>query len=96
MDLSPFMSSEGDIVFIGPMCSWEMPECSASAVVVLAGFLNSVSMEDNLNGRRPQCEMTSISDDLNGRKPNWKTTSREDYPNGRQPQFILMSNMTIF
>ena len=36
-----FMSSEGTIMYIGPMCSWENPECSASMLAVLAGFLNS-------------------------------------------------------
>ena len=35
------MSSGGDIMFAGPMCSWKIPECSASALAVLAGFLNS-------------------------------------------------------
>ena len=38
MYLSQFMSSGAHIMLIGPICSWEMPQCSVSA---LAGFLNS-------------------------------------------------------
>ena len=40
-------------------------------------------MEDNLNGRRPQWNTTSIEqelygDDLNGRRPQWKIISMRD------------------
>ena len=33
-------------------------------------------MEDVHNGRQLQC-MTTIEDDLNGRRPQWKTASME-------------------
>ena len=36
------------------------------------------SMEDNLNGRRPEWKTNSMVDDLNGRQPQWKTISMED------------------
>ena len=38
------------------------------------------SMEDDLNGRRPQWMTTSMEDVLNGRRTQWKTTSMEDDP----------------
>ena len=44
------------------------------------------SMEDDLNGRRPQWKMTTIEDKLNGRWPKWRMTSMENDMNGRQPQ----------
>jgi hypothetical protein len=31
------------------------------------------SMEEDLNGRRPQWKKTSIEDGLHGRQPPWKT-----------------------
>ena len=44
-------------------------------------------IENNLNGRRPQREMTSTEDDINGRQPQYKTTSIEEVDlNGRQPK----------
>ena len=39
------------------------------------------SMDDSLNGRRPQWKTTSMEDD--GRKPQWKTTLMEDDLNER-------------
>ena len=38
----------------------------------------TTSMEDDLNGRWPQCKTTSIEDNLNERRPEWKTNSIED------------------
>ena len=46
--LSQLMSPGGDIMFIGPMCSWEIPNYSTSALAVIAGFLNTGS-EINYN-----------------------------------------------
>ena len=48
-------------------------------------------MEDNLNGRQPQCKTTSIEDDLNGRRLEWKTNSMVDNLNGRHPQWKTTS-----
>ena len=54
------------------------------------------SMEDDLNGRRPQwnttsmedggpqSNRTSMEDDHNGRQHLWKTTSMEDDLNGKK------------
>ena len=49
--------------------------------------MEATSVEDDLNGRRPQLKTTSIEDSLNGRGPQWNTTSMEDDLNGRQSQW---------
>ena len=46
-----------------------------------APLWKTTTMEDNLNGRRPQWKTNLIR-----RWPQWKTTSMEDDLNGRQPQ----------
>ena len=43
------------------------------------------SMDEDLNGRRPQWKTTSLESNLNGRRPQWKTTSMEDNLNIRRP-----------
>ena len=40
-------------------------------------------MEDDLNGRQPQWNTTSIEDELNESQPHRKLTSIEDDINGR-------------
>ena len=51
MHLSKFMSSGGDILFIGPVCSWKMPERSASMLAELAGFLKNNIFDSGLYGK---------------------------------------------
>ena len=47
----------------------------------------TISIEDDLNGRRPQWKTTSMEEDLNGRQPQWKTTSMKDDFIWRQSQW---------
>ena len=65
--------------------------CRSTLVELKFGFeklkrWKTTSMEDDLNGRRPQWNTTSMENNLNGRRPQWKTTSMEDELNGRQSQ----------
>ena len=47
----------------------------------------TTSMEDDLNGRRPQRKTTSMEDKFNGRRPQWKMTLMEDDLDGRRLQW---------
>ena len=47
----------------------------------------TTSMEDNLNGRHSQLKTTAMEDDLNRRRTQWKTTSMEDNLNRRQDKW---------